>query len=498
MKHRTLRCAAETLVLLLIAAMAVFLAAGLHQRAPDGALSTLSTGWYQLTDGVRREVTLPAALETGPGQTIPLYNDTLTDSDGGKVLSARGVEYGIEIRAGETLLYRYEDNAFPKNAQMKGRLWADTELPYGIGGQTLSLTFTELPGRMCRIDAPVLGSMPAVTGRHIQSSLFSAGMILVMLVLAVLALLIFLYMSFYGIRERRFLDTAVFLLLCSLWCLTDSGLYQLYGADTAAGSVVSFYAFMTMAIPMVHFVRNTVSGRLRLVPDVCIALLCINALAQGAAYRLFGVPFIDMLPLTHLLLTAGVAAMLTVLFRSYRAQPAPQLRLRMAAFAALGAFGVAALVLYWLLHIYWYDAVYQFGVLLFIILLLHGLISQAAEDNDLNAELATIILEDAGMIVTRASDGKEVVDLFKNQPRGTYDLILMDIMMPNMDGHQAAKAIRALGIERSDAVTIPIIALSANAFIDDIQESLDSGMNDHISKPINTEELIDTITKYIV
>lgn len=325
MKHRTLRCAAETLVLLLIAAMAVFLAAGLHQRAPDGALSTLSTGWYQLTDGVRREVTLPAALETGPGQTITLYNDTLTDSDGGKVLSARGVEYGIEIRAGETLLYRYEDNAFPKNAQMKGRLWADTELPYGLGGQTLSLTFTELPGRTCRIDAPVLGSMPAVTGRHIQSSLFSAGMILVMLVLAVLALLIFLYMSFYGIRERRFLDTAVFLLLCSLWCLTDSGLYQLYGTDTAAGSVVSFYAFMTMAIPMVHFVRNTVSGRLRLVPDVLIALLCVNALAQGA-------------------------------------------------------FGVAALVLYWLLHIYWYDAVYQFGVLLFIILLLHGLISQAAED----------------------------------------------------------------------------------------------------------------------
>lgn len=380
MKNRTLRRAAETLVLLLIAAMALLLAAGLHQHEPDGALATLSDGWYQLTDGVRHEAALPVTLETEPGQTITLYNDTLTDSDGGKLLSARGVEYGVEIRVGETLLYRYEDNAFPKNEQMKGRLWADAQLPGDIGGQTLSLTFTNLPGRECRIDAPVLGSVAAVTGRHIQSSLFSIGMMLAMLVLAVLALLIFFYMSWNGIRELRFLDTAVFLLLCSLWCLTDSGLYQLYGADTAAGSIISFYAFMTMPIPMVHFVRNTVSDRLRHVPDVCIALLCANALAQGAAYRLLGVPFIAMLPLTHVLLAASVAALLTVLLRSYREKPSPQLRQRIAAFAALGAFGVAALVLYGLLHIYWYDAVFQFGVLLFIILLLRELIGQAAED----------------------------------------------------------------------------------------------------------------------
>ena len=75
-------------------------------------------------------------------------------------------------------------------------------------------------------------------------------------------------------------------------------------------------------------------------------------------------------------MTAGVAAMLTVLLRSYREQPSQQLRLRIAAFAALGVFGVAALVLYGLLHIYWYDAIFQFGVLLFIILLFRELIGQ--------------------------------------------------------------------------------------------------------------------------
>lgn len=120
-----------------------------------------------------------------------------------------------------------------------------------------------------------------------------------------------------------------------------------------------------------------------------------------------------------------------------------------------------------------------------------------AEDNDLNAELATVMLEDAGMAVTRAFDGKEAVELFKNHPQGTYDIILMDIMMPNMDGHQAAKTIRAMGTERPDAGTIPIIALSANAFAEDIKASLDSGMNGHISKPLNMKEVTDTIAKYI-
>lgn len=120
-----------------------------------------------------------------------------------------------------------------------------------------------------------------------------------------------------------------------------------------------------------------------------------------------------------------------------------------------------------------------------------------AEDNDLNAELATVMMEGAGMVVTCAADGKEAVDLFKNHPQGTYDIILMDIMMPNMDGYHATKAIRAMGMERPDASTIPIIALSANAFADDIKASLDSGMNDHISKPFNMEEVTTTIARYI-
>lgn len=126
---------------------------------------------------------------------------------------------------------------------------------------------------------------------------------------------------------------------------------------------------------------------------------------------------------------------------------------------------------------------------------LKGIKVLLAEDNDLNAELATMLLEDLGMTVTRTADGQEVVDLFAEHPAGTYDIILMDIMMPKMDGHQAAKAIRAMYADRPDAEEIPIIALSANAFSEDVQASLDAGMNGHVSKPLNMEEVTKVIER---
>ncbi|MGN0906045.1 MAG: ATP-binding protein [Bullifex sp.] len=119
---------------------------------------------------------------------------------------------------------------------------------------------------------------------------------------------------------------------------------------------------------------------------------------------------------------------------------------------------------------------------------LKGLNVLLAEDNDLNAEIAVFQLEELGLNVIRAMDGSEAVKLFSENPVGTFDLILMDVMMPNMNGYEATGAIRSLA-GRSDALTVPIIAMTANAFAEDVQASLAAGMNGHLSKPINPEEL---------
>ena len=127
---------------------------------------------------------------------------------------------------------------------------------------------------------------------------------------------------------------------------------------------------------------------------------------------------------------------------------------------------------------------------------LQGLHVLLAEDNDLNAEIAVVLLEEKGMVVTRTVDGKSALTQFCNTAPGTFDLILMDIMMPEMNGYESTKAIRNLP-DRPDGKKIPIIAMTANAFAEDVQAALNAGMNDHVAKPVDMEILISVITKYI-
>lgn len=116
-----------------------------------------------------------------------------------------------------------------------------------------------------------------------------------------------------------------------------------------------------------------------------------------------------------------------------------------------------------------------------------------AEDNELNMEIIAYVLDDMGFTVDKAMNGQEAVDAFEQSPVGRYDIVLMDVMMPVMDGLTAAHRIRSLG--RADAADVPIVATSANAFAEDVKRSLASGMNAHVSKPIDPEKLAKVLTK---
>ncbi|MFQ7551068.1 MAG: response regulator [Blautia marasmi] len=116
------------------------------------------------------------------------------------------------------------------------------------------------------------------------------------------------------------------------------------------------------------------------------------------------------------------------------------------------------------------------------------------EDNELNLEITEQFLEIMGVVSDSAHDGAEAVDIFSSSSPGSFDAILMDIQMPRMNGYEATKAIRSL--PRKDACSVPIIAITANAFKEDMEKALSCGMDDHIAKPVDLNKLQDILIKY--
>ena len=125
---------------------------------------------------------------------------------------------------------------------------------------------------------------------------------------------------------------------------------------------------------------------------------------------------------------------------------------------------------------------------------IQGLQLLLAEDNELNAEIIETLLNDKGVTITLARDGQQAIDLFESNPPGTFDAILMDVMMPVVDGLSATRSIRAL--DREGARTIPIIAMTANAYDEDIRQCLEAGMDAHLSKPLQMDVVVETLGKY--
>lgn len=373
----------EAFCILLIVTLLLIFVRILYQPGTEserGKLYTFSNGWYQLKDGKKTELKLPCFVTADKDGQIILYNDMLSEADKGKILSIRGIQDQLEVCIGDRLLYQYKDNRFEKNRQMKGKIWADISLPEKIGQEVLSISYETKKNARLYVYAPMIGEFCSVFRQHLLGSIFSILVVLGMTGLGLVSVIVFFYTRYRQIVEKRFLNVALFLLLCSLWCILDSGIYQMYGSQSAAGTLVSFYAFMTMSVPMLLFIQNTVSESVRWIPQVWIFLLYANAVLQGILHLLFKIPFIHMLYITHLLLFTGVVSMILLLWKEYRKTQEKEVNLCLKAFGVLGISGVIALVLYWVLSIYWYESIFQFGILLYIAVLFWGLLCKVSNN----------------------------------------------------------------------------------------------------------------------
>ena len=350
-------------------------------------ISALSEGWYYLEQEKKVEVQLPAVFTAREGEEITLFNDSISQEDAGKTITTKGALYRIKMTWNDQVLYQYSDEYFPRNDQMKSKLDCYATLPTDTEEGTLALTYTFGEGGTYRIGEVYIGSDSAVMNYRYAHDAFTIGLVFMMALLAVLAFCVAVYLYRIKMYDCRFFHVAIFLILCGLWCATDSSLVQNVTGLSPITCVISFYAFMLLAIPMLHFLQNTGELKKYRILFWLRMVFYVNAILQGILNYLHIFEFIEMLFVTHLLLFVSVMIASWILIKEYREKRERETKIILWAFLMLATGGLTAIVLYWLLEIPWYGTIFECGILVYVVLLMAGIISTMTENIRFKTEM---------------------------------------------------------------------------------------------------------------
>lgn len=355
--------------------------------ATPGSVNELNTGWYYLKDGERVQVQLPAVIETTEGSSLTLYHDSIPASATPQTLSTRSALYHLKVTVGDQELYAYDDSTFPRNQQMASKVNCIVDLPGGLTDETVAFTYTDIHNGIYKIPSVYIGSSTAILLHNCMRDLFPLLNVFIMVILSILTIWISIYLKRLRMEEKRFLDIAVFLLLCGCWFLTDSSTAQTLGGSSPIIRYISFYAFMLLAIPMLHFVKNTKNMKNYRVIDFFLAAFYINAILQSILNYLGVFDFVQMLFVTHFLLAFGVGALGMILFKEYKKTGEKQILTILQSFGIVGGSGVISLIFYWLLGLSYYEIFFEVGIIIFILLLIKILILTVVENFHFKAEM---------------------------------------------------------------------------------------------------------------
>ena len=345
-----------------------------HRSLPQDELHTLDQ-WYYYQDGQRIDVSLPATVRLEGGGDLVLFCDCLADDDTSMTVSLKGGVYRPQILYGESPLYVYDDTDFPRNVQMRSKVNCTAALPAELGAQFLTLVFEDVENGVFHLPAVYVGRSSAIFRQQCSADFFTLIIVFTMILLGAIAAGTSAYLTAVHMRDRRFLAVAVFLFLCAAWCALDSSLVQLLSDFSPWVCVLSFYAFMTLPIPLILFVQDIGEMRRRRSLDLFLLLFCANAILQGILNYAADISFIDMLFVTHLLLASGTLSIGGLLLTEYRRTKNREILATLLSFCLLGGFGLAALLLYWGLEISYYGIIFECGLLIFMISLLTSLLT---------------------------------------------------------------------------------------------------------------------------
>lgn len=352
-----------------------------------------------MQDGDKVLVELPAVINYPGEEALILYNDSLNQAVAGMTLTMQGIEHGLTASMNGQVLYEYFDRYFPRNNQMKSKYECDVQIPVDIEVGVLELRFERESSGVYKIPLIYMGNGNAVMWRHITNNFVPIILAFSFLMLGLISIVISVYLHYARISKDRFVDTAAFLFICSIWVFTDTSLIQVQSGNASATCIISFYAFMLLAVPMLSFIKHTSDMEKYRVFDWLTGAFCLNAFIQGVIHLMLHVDFRDMLFVTHLLLTVGVGISVILLIREYRRTQNHDIGMTLIAFTLLGSSGILAMILYWLLNIPYYGMIFEVGICLFVIILIKNILMIMVENIQYRTEMQVYqrLLREDGM-----------------------------------------------------------------------------------------------------
>lgn len=357
-----------------------------RQNMEDNKVHNLNKGWYYIENGEKFSVTLPAEIHYQETDSLTLYNDTLTEINNGKYLRTTGVQHDTRIYAGNKELYRFNDRDLKRNVTVLDNIICLVELTDNIDHTGLNMVFQNTGNGNYIVHEVMVGGWTEIMSSLFLENIVSLFMTYSMIVLGILSTGLAMIMYKFHLDGKRLVYASLFLIVCGLWCLTDSSFMQLL-ANYGRGVVyTNFYLFMLILVPMIHYLKMTGEMNRYKFFTVFLYLCYLNIIVQSVLVYGKIFEFFEMLPVTHFIFVVGVLISVILSVHEYRRAADKDLAVCIRAFITEGIVGVITIICY-IFRFNAYQNMFQIGILLFVLILLYSLGKEMVESMKYRTEV---------------------------------------------------------------------------------------------------------------
>ena len=376
------------LILCVFAAMlcSVIMSNRLVNDDTSANLRSLTEGWFMYDGENKIPVTLPSDIHVAPGKDLELRYNRLTTIDGSRTICTKAAAYDLKIRMGNNILYDFDDAGFKRNVQMKGKIDCLAILPENPSGVDLILHYKNQGNDVFHV-APVLVGRSGEVQQHLwYNDMFMVLCVFTMSIIGVVCAGAQIYLKYLHVQDSRLGSAAIFLILVSTWCMLDSSLTQQFANHSPNLCVIAIYCFMSMPIPVIHFVRSSANLKKYRRLDILLMVCYANILTQAALHILFNADYIDMIVITHVIQGIVCVTVTLLLNKEYKETQNWELLAVLQAVFILNVAAMIEMVVYWVFKSPLYGILFQIGVLAFIIRLLCAILVSMASNIQFKAE----------------------------------------------------------------------------------------------------------------